>query len=849
MATQNKYFLYFSENNKLSSDWHIQHPKLVDLSFNKEDKIKFKFEFTDKKGSYFQQGEQILEKCTPLLNALAINKCQKYNLTTTLKKDSNAEIELWVIEYDEAERIRHTYAKLYRNNNSVEFTTSPSTKYIRLAFKLSGQGFIELSPLTISETDKSTEIIKAKESKAQITTTQTNIPLDDIKNELQNKYKESIVTRNSVEYRLGKAILELLNNPKAIWQLPKKIYNLHKSYKQGSPLTKGLQQQYKDYQKALDIRFAKYKVVNKPPEEKKNLINWDEFTPYYKDFNKNKKLKIACIMDTFTYECFQYEADLLPLTKEWQKELEKFKPDFIFLESAWHGHNSQWKFFLSAYHKSYAQRLRDLVSYARKNKIPLVFWNKEDPVNYNYFIDLAKQCDYVFTTDENIIPQYKKDVGHDKVYALPFACQPIIHNPIHKSSHDTYDVCFAGSWYNQGHDERKKFMQTVLDGSLKRNLHIYDRMYFSKENNESRIFPQKYQKFIVGGLDYKQMLTAYRQYNVFLNINTVFDSPTMFSRRVFEILACNTNVVSTISSGMQEMLKEHVYVAHNTKEIDKHLKSLLQTPAKREEKAHIASRYVLNNHTYRHRLNYICKQISKRNREYYYDDKLISVVTVTNRPKYITNLLQNYKRQNHKNKELILVMNTLKVNLDDIKAKCNKYKIKNYKVFAIEDEKTLGHCLNEAIKQSQGDFITKMDDDDLYGAEYLSDIITAFDYSSADVVGKFSFFSYLESTDSLYLRFSGEDNKYSDFVSGGTITFRKEVFDKVKFPDKNRGEDSQFLKDCKTNKFKIYSCDKYNHIQVRRKNLASHTWHIDENEYLKNCQKVADGLQLDLVFI
>ena len=47
---------------------------------------------------------------------------------------------------------------------------------------------------------------------------------------------------------------------------------------------------------------------------------------------------------------------------------------------------------------------------------------------------------------------------------------------------------------------------------------------------------------------------AYRAYKIFLNVNSVHESPTMFSRRVFELLSSYTNVLSTPSVGITEIL-------------------------------------------------------------------------------------------------------------------------------------------------------------------------------------------------------------------------------------------------------------------------------------------------------
>ncbi|MGC6653512.1 DUF3880 domain-containing protein, partial [Escherichia coli] len=82
-------------------------------------------------------------------------------------------------------------------------------------------------------------------------------------------------------------------------------------------------------------------------------------------------------------------------------------------------------------------------------------------------------CDYIFTTDGNILEKYKSRVGHNRVYALPFAAQPAIHNPIRDKNKKlpVYEVCFAGSWYNNGHDTRRAQTEIVLDGTAHRELH------------------------------------------------------------------------------------------------------------------------------------------------------------------------------------------------------------------------------------------------------------------------------------------------------------------------------------------------------------------------------------------
>ena len=64
----------------------------------------------------------------------------------------------------------------------------------------------------------------------------------------------------------------------------------------------------------------------------------------------------------------------------------------------------------------------------------------------------------------------------------------------------------------------------------------------------------------------------------------------MFSRRVLESLACGTPVISTESTGMREMLGQHVRVASGVEEATEHLKELLQDEEARAREGHLAYR-------------------------------------------------------------------------------------------------------------------------------------------------------------------------------------------------------------------------------------------------------------------
>ena len=47
-----------------------------------------------------------------------------------------------------------------------------------------------------------------------------------------------------------------------------------------------------------------------------------------------------------------------------------------------------------------------------------IFWNKEDPLHRNKFLHLSKLSDYLFTTDEESVNFYKKELDHKNVFFI-----------------------------------------------------------------------------------------------------------------------------------------------------------------------------------------------------------------------------------------------------------------------------------------------------------------------------------------------------------------------------------------------------------------------------------------------
>lgn len=325
-------------------------------------------------------------------------------------------------------------------------------------------------------------------------------------------------------------------------------------------------------------------------------------------------LKIALIADELTDHCLEHEAEIYYLTPlNYRFVLRFWKPDFLFVESAWLGRRNAWKFKIASYPK-YPWRnnntLKKVVASAKKLGLPTVFWNKEDGVHFDRFIDSAKLFDHIFTVDENCIPRYREHVdSHVTVNTLMFAIQPRFH---YFSGFDFRyrRANFVGSYSTHIHERRRMWQDMMFGAASETDLGLS--MYDRNSSRKSKI----YRVSVLPNMDVKSSVrhdkTAqiYKDYIVSLNVNTIEDSPTMFSRRLVEIIACGGIAVTNPSPAVDKYFKNFCHVVSNKEEMIELFERLKNGPSEDDLlRARAGSEYIANEHTWRHRIQEICKVI------------------------------------------------------------------------------------------------------------------------------------------------------------------------------------------------------------------------------------------------
>lgn len=538
-----------------------------------------------------------------------------------------------------------------------------------------------------------------------------------------------------------------------------------------------------------------------------------------------KDYKIACILDEFSYECLKYEAVFIQLDPEtWEKTLSRERVDLLFVESAWKGKDSKWRKKVGNLLNSKDKTLKTIINWCKDYTIPTVFWNKEDPPNFDYFIETAKLFDYVFTSDINCLPRYREILGHENIYPLLFAAQPRLHNPINKDEDKLGQVAFAGTWYKYKYEFRREYLDILLIPALDYDLHIYNR----KPGENDYEFPDIYKPYIKGFIPYEKMISTYKKYDVFLNVNSVADSPTMFSRRVFELLACGIPVLSSYSAGIEQLFPGLVNLCRTKGDTVMCLQELLESKESRDKLALSGQRAVFNNHTYRHRMETIFDLVGLKYQQE--ESPGVSVITITNGFDNAEQILDNFLRQNYLKEELIIILNTNNINLiTNWEERCQQYD--NIKIFKLAEQISLGNCLNFGVEKAGFPYIAKFDENSYYGPNFLIDLACAFDYSEAEIVGKCTYYSYMEGSEKLVLRGANMENRYVKYLHGSAMLIKKEVFDRVKYINKSSGIDIVFLKQCFKNGIKIYSTNRFNYLCNRYMPLYKNQWKINGINY------------------
>ena len=330
--------------------------------------------------------------------------------------------------------------------------------------------------------------------------------------------------------------------------------------------------------------------------------------------DKQGQLPILAVCDPMTWKNLCQEHAVISLSpRNWQSffaTLDQKKIKFFFCESTWSGITSScWRGQVYKDRRVLYENRRDLLGIldmCKAKNIPTVFWAKEDPAYFQDeiydFTDTALQFDYILTTAEECIPKYHS-LGYKNVFLWPFGFSPEVYYPPKQNIHREKVAVFAGSWLTD-HPHRCKDLASIFDMVLDAEipLRIYDRYRLS--GRSSKPFPAKYQYYVKDAVKYESLGDIYRTVEYVINVNTVKDSGTMFSRRIYEAMACGCIIITNESVGLRRQFNQNLWYLGESFDFSN---------AEHIRQQNIKTVYSL--HTWKQRMTMLCKLIENKGSE------------------------------------------------------------------------------------------------------------------------------------------------------------------------------------------------------------------------------------------
>ena len=306
------------------------------------------------------------------------------------------------------------------------------------------------------------------------------------------------------------------------------------------------------------------------------------------------------------------------------------------------------------------------------------------------------------------------------------------------------------------------------------------------------------------------------------------------AQKVLELSAIGVPVILKENDQAEAWLGKQMTVLLN--EIDA---EELENPTLREKVSVELRRTALREHSTEKRL----QQIREAAGLPVFREPSVSVVVATNRPEMTERIFNTVKEQDHKNLELVFALHG-----DGFEDSYPDFLKSDLPVTVLRypKETIFGHVLSGASSAANGEWIAKMDDDDWYGKEHISDLLLAASYSDADLVGKGSEFVYLTEENLTIRRDLGDSEVESRTIGGGAMLVKAETFREINgWRELSRGVDVALIDDVVSNGGRVWRTHPFGYLLRRTKN--QHTWEVDDRYFLRHADQKWEGFASELV--
>ena len=227
----------------------------------------------------------------------------------------------------------------------------------------------------------------------------------------------------------------------------------------------------------------------------------------------------------------------------------------------------------------------------------------------------------------------------------------------------------------------------------------------------------------------------------------------------------------------------------------------------------------------------------------------VSVLLPTRRPASLSAAIDNVARQTYPRLELVLALHGDGFDTDALQSLVAGLDF-GVQVVPVVGTLPLGRVLDAAVSASSGALLTKFDDDDVYGAEHVWDLVLAHEYSGAELVAKGAEYVYLAASDQTIHRFGGRGERFSlrPTVAGGAMLIEaQDLAAAGGWQPRPDSVDKALVDDIVRTGGRIYRTHGAGYVLVRHG--VDHTWPAEDSYFLDQATLVRPGRNLTLAGI
>ncbi len=525
-----------------------------------------------------------------------------------------------------------------------------------------------------------------------------------------------------------------------------------------------------------------------------------------------------------------FEAAVTALSEEgWRSQLAAGNFSMLLLEPVWHVGNREWRGCMAADSKV-RPRIEAVLQYARERGIPSVLWFRAGAGELEHFGWMAKHVDGVYGVTAGIASTLEELAGRPVAVLAP-AIQPAVHNPLR-----SWEQLGVG-----GFGERVLFdgWLDLMEGAESDPLvrHFKDSRLLVAESewefggvrlNDVPDFKRN-AAGCLSGLG-KAALARMVAAEIFR------ESPLIPEWRreqmIQRSIACGTIAADSTGQGRQWA---SLPLQGSPEALAPRIEALLADPLARARMRHLAFRELFSSNCLADRLNQIASDLGL-SVSFGRKAATVACLLITMRPELLESCLERFRADLYPHKELVVVLHGQDFSLPQARSLIRPGE--PISMFQFGKQLSLGECLNFAASQTDADYWAKFDDDDLYGPNYLSDIMLYRRATDFSLGGKPAAFIYSEGDREIRWdqRYASErawqyrraNRQERIHIAGGTLIGKREVLREVPFSAvRRRGSDTDLLRRADASGINFVAFDFFNFALFRSARQGFHTWNSD----------------------